>query len=59
MRNHKEDVFWNADIEVIEKSFLNGSQKITDLPPKTDNRVPSQGSALLGRLVNLDSYKKK
>lgn len=56
LRNHqKEDVFWDTDLKVIEKSFLKSNQKITDLPTKTDDRVPAQGSVLLRRVVNLDS----
>ena len=59
MRSHKkEDVFWDTDLEAIEKSFLKSNQKITDLPTKIDDRVPAQGSVLLDRVVNLDSYKK-
>ncbi|SFV69843.1 hypothetical protein MNB_SUP05-5-1140 [hydrothermal vent metagenome] len=54
----QEDSFWNTDLEDIEKTFLASGQKITDLPTTLDNRVPPQGSSLLDRIANLDTYSK-
>lgn len=47
------DLFWEADLDAVEGSFLNG-RKITDLKVSLDNRVPAQGRVLLDRVVNVD-----
>ena len=57
MKKDRDDPFWEADLEDIERSFL-GDRKITDLPVKLDDRVPPQGNPLLRRVVRLETYKK-
>jgi len=47
--------FWNTDLEDIEALFLPKGKKITDLPTVLDNRVPAQGSVLLGKVSNSDN----
>lgn len=47
--------FWNTDLEDIEAVFLPKGKKITDLPTVLDNRVPAQGSVLLGKVSNSDN----
>lgn len=46
--------FWSSNLDEIEGSFLRG-KKITELPiRKSDPRVPSQGSVLLDRVIDID-----
>ena len=51
--------FWERDLEDVESVFLQKGEKITDLPSSLDDRVPSQGSVLLNRTVNIDKVVKK
>ena len=51
------DLFWEADLDDIERSFLHG-RRIIDLEVKTDDRVPPQGNVLLRRVTRLQSYGK-
>lgn len=51
------DLFWEADLKDIERSFL-GCRKVTDLPIKLDDRVPPGGNPLLRRVVRLGRYKR-
>ena len=46
--------FWNTDLKDIEALFLPKGKKITDLPTVLDNRIPPQGSVLLGNVANSD-----
>jgi len=48
------DNFWSSDLDEIESVFLDQDKKITDLPTVLNNKVPPQGSVLLGRIVNID-----
>lgn len=48
----RRDLFWDADLEDIERSFLQG-KTIVELPIKTDDRVPPQGDVLLRRVTRL------
>lgn len=56
----KRDLFWETDLEDIQRTYLKKGQKITDLPPFIDDRVPSQGSVFIAlrRLVNVDTYRR-
>ena len=54
----RRDLFWEADLDDIERSFLHG-RTIVDLPIKTDDRVPPQGNALLRRVTRLGTYRKE
>lgn len=58
LNDYQKDKFWESDLEQIEQSFLKPGQKITDLPTTLDEGMPAQGSPLLDRIVNLDTYKK-
>lgn len=51
--------FWDTDLEKIESVFLIEGNKITDLPTNLDKRVPSQGSVLLDKVINIDNFVKK
>ncbi len=51
--------FWNTDLEEIESVFLIDGNKVTDLPTNLDKRVPSQGSVLLDKIINIDTFVKK
>ena len=53
----RRDLFWEADLDDIERSFLKG-KTIIDLQVKTDDRVPPQGNVLLRRVARLESYGK-
>ena len=48
----RRDLFWDADLEDIERSFLQG-KTIVELPIKTDDRIPPQGIVLLRRVTRL------
>ena len=54
----RRDMFWEADLDDIERSFLQG-RTIVDLPIKTDDRVPRQGNVLLRRVIRLGTYRKE
>jgi hypothetical protein len=58
LENDKAREFWESDIEDIEASFL-GDKKITSLPPVFCTSVPTQGSVLLGRIVDIDNLLSK
>lgn len=51
--------FWDTDLESLEAVFLIDGNKITDLPTNLDNRVPSQGSVLLDKAINIDNIVKQ
>ena len=53
----RRDLFWDADLEDIERSFLQG-KTIVELPIKTDDRVPPKGIVLLRRVTRLGAYGK-
>ena len=51
-----KDNFWDTDLEVLESVFL-AKKKITDLPVKEpDASVPSTGSVLLDKTINIDNF---
>jgi len=51
--------FWSSDLSNLEAIFLKEGEKITDLPPKLIKCVPSQGSVLLKKIINIDKVVKK
>jgi len=56
-RNVDSATFWSKDLEEIESAFL--KVKVTDLSVGLDSRVPSQGSVILDRTVNVDAEVQK
>ncbi len=55
-----KDNFWDTDLEDLESVFLAKGKKITDLPvTKPDGSVPSTGSVLLDRTINIDNIVKQ
>ena len=46
--------FWNTDLEDVESVFLPEGMKITDLPTTLDERIPTQGSVILDKTINVD-----
>jgi hypothetical protein len=51
--------FWNTDLEDVEAVFLPKDKKITDLPTTLDKRIPTQGSVILDRTINIDNELKR
>jgi len=51
-RNVDASTFWSRDLEEIESGFLKG--KVTELSVGLDDRVPTQGSVILDRTVDVD-----
>ena len=58
IRNTKRDLFWETDLDILEKDFLHKGEDITDLPIHMSDVVPSQGSVLLAnaRKVKIDEW---
>lgn len=58
-RNRSIRNFWDTDLEELESVFLPNGNKVTDLPTTLDKRVPSQGSVLLDKVINIDNFVKQ
>jgi len=58
MANLNANSFWSTDLEELEATFLPKGKKITDLPTTFDKRVPTQGSVILDRTINIDELVK-
>jgi len=58
MENLNADSFWDTDLEKLEATFLPKGKKITDLETTFDKRVPTQGSVILNRTINIDELVK-
>jgi len=54
MTNLNANNFWNTNLEDVEASFLPQGKKIIDLPTTLDERVPTQGSVILDRTININ-----
>jgi len=54
MTNLNASNFWNTDLEDVEAVFLPKGKKITDLPTTIDDRIPTQGSVILDKTINID-----
>jgi len=54
MTNLNVNNFWNTNLEDVEASFLPQGKKIIDLPTTLDERVPTQGSVILDRTININ-----
>jgi len=58
MENLNANSFWDTDLDKLEAAFLPKGKKITDLPTTFDERVPTQGSVILNRTINIDEFVK-
>jgi hypothetical protein len=54
MTNLNANNFWNTNLEDVEASFLPQGKKIIDLPTTLDERVPTQGSVILDKTININ-----
>ena len=54
MSNLNASNFWNTDLEDVEAVFLPKNKKITDLKTTQDDRIPTQGSVILDKTINID-----
>ncbi|GFO76090.1 hypothetical protein BPLS_P3679 [Bathymodiolus platifrons methanotrophic gill symbiont] len=54
MTNLTANNFWNTDLEDVEAVFLPKGMKITDLPVTLDERIPTQGSVILDKTININ-----
>lgn len=54
MMNLNANNFWNTDLEDVEATFLPKGKKITDLPTTLDERIPTQGSVILDKVISID-----